>query len=246
MSRTAAALIIGNELLSGKVQDANTVVLARELRSLGIELRRVVVVPDEPDAITNEVTGLRASHDLLFTSGGVGPTHDDITMACVARALGRRVIRDERVVALIRAHYQDRLTDGHLHMADIVEGTDLAFGDDPISWPAFLVENVVVLPGIPELFRVKIAAVRERIRGSEAGYVLRSVYLRCDEGTLKPYLDVVVAAHPAVQVGSYPLFRGADYSVRVTFDGRDEAKVRAAAEALVAAIPAEYVVRTEA
>ncbi len=102
MGRTAAALIIGNEILSGKVQDTNTGSLARELRALGVELKRVVVVPDEVPLIASELNALRLTHDMVFTSGGVGPTHDDVTVEGVARALGRRVVRHPEVEALLR------------------------------------------------------------------------------------------------------------------------------------------------
>src|SRR5690349_14283898 len=105
MPRTAAALVIGNEILSGKIKDANTFALASELRALGIELRRAVVVPDEVDVIAAELNALRAAHDLLFTSGGVGPTHDDVTIAAVARAFGRRVVRNPVVEGLLREFF---------------------------------------------------------------------------------------------------------------------------------------------
>ncbi|MEI8255476.1 MAG: molybdopterin-binding protein, partial [Deltaproteobacteria bacterium] len=101
--RTAAHLVIGNEILSGKIQDANTFALARELRSLGIELRRVTVIPDDVDLIAGEVNALRNTHDYLFTSGGVGPTHDDVTIEGIARALGRRVVRNPQVEQMLRA-----------------------------------------------------------------------------------------------------------------------------------------------
>jgi molybdenum cofactor synthesis domain-containing protein len=244
MARTAAALVIGNEILSGKVQDANTFALAGELRGLGIELRRVVVVPDEIDAIAAEVNALRASHDYLFTSGGVGPTHDDVTMAAVARALGRRLARHAALEGMLRAFYGERCSESHLRMADVVEGTELWMTHPP-TWPTFVLGNVYVLPGVPEIFRWTLAAVRERLRRPGEAFVSRSVYTRADEGEIKPWLDAVVARFPAIAVGSYPRFRDSDHRVRVTFDGRAEAEVDAAADAFVALLPPAALVRRE-
>jgi molybdenum cofactor synthesis domain-containing protein len=244
MGRTAAALVIGNEILSGKVQDANVVELARFLRALGVELRRVVVIPDEVELIAAEVNALRQTHDLLFTSGGVGPTHDDVTVAGVARALGRPVVRSDEVARLLRDHYGDALKPGHLHMADVVEGTELYPGLSP-QWPTMVLGNVFVLPGIPEIFRYKLAGLAERLRGSDAPFALKSVYCALEEAELRPSLDDTVARFPDVFVGSYPRWRDADHAVRVTFDGRDEARVAAAADHFASRIAPEGLVRRD-
>jgi molybdopterin-biosynthesis enzyme MoeA-like protein len=244
MNRTAAALVIGNELLSGKVHDANTLTLARALRPLGIDLRRVVVIPDEVALIAAEVNSLRLSHDFLFTSGGVGPTHDDVTVEGIALGLGRRVVRDAGVEALLRAHYGERLTDGHLHMADIVEGTELYPGASP-TWPTMVLGNVFVLPGVPQIFSFKLEGLLPRLRGDEAPFVLRSVDCAIDEGPLKPFLDAVVARFPDVAVGSYPRWGDEGHRVRVTFDGRDVDRVVAARSALLAELPPAWVIGSE-
>ncbi len=237
-------LVIGNEILSGKVQDANTATLARELRALGVELRRVVVVPDEVALIAAEVNALRLAHDLLFTSGGVGPTHDDVTVEGVARALGRRVVRDASLEALLRGHYGERCTEGHLRMADVVEGTTLWSGLDA-RWPTMVLGNVFVLPGVPDIFRFKLEGLRERLRGDDVPFVLRSVYTSLDEGAIKAWLDEVVALFPDVSVGSYPRWRDPEYAVRITFDGREGARVGEAAERFAAMLPREHLIRVE-
>lgn len=244
MNRTAAALVIGNELLSGKVHESNTLTLARALRPLGIELRRVVVIPDEVALIAAEVNSLRLAHDFVFTSGGVGPTHDDVTVEGIALGLGRRVVRNAVVEALLREHYGARLTDGHLHMADVVEGTELYPGVTP-AWPTMVLGNVFVLPGVPQIFALKLEGLLPRLRGDEAPFVLRSVDCNIDEGPLKPYLDAVVARFGDVAVGSYPHWGDDDHRVRVTFDGRDLARVVEAQGAFVREIPGEWVVRSD-
>jgi molybdenum cofactor synthesis domain-containing protein len=241
MARTAAAMIIGNELLSGKVRDANTQVLARELRALGVELRRVVVVPDEVPEIARELCSLRGTHDLVFTSGGVGPTHDDVTVEGIALGLGRRVERHEGIVRFLQEHLGPRCTEGHLAMARVVEGTELVGLD--ARWPAMVLGNVVVLPGVPESFASGLKALREHLRGDEAPYVLLEVLVAVDEGTIKPALDAVVLAFPDVSVGSYPRYDTSAHKVRVTFDGRDPARVRAAYEAFARSLDPEHLVR---
>lgn len=235
-------MVIGNEILSGKVQDANTHTLARALRPLGIELRRVVVVPDEIDLIAGEVNALRCTHDHLFTSGGVGPTHDDLTVAAVARAFGRAVVRDPSLEALLRGHYGERCTEGHLRMADVVEGTELHPGLDA-RWPTMVLGNVYVLPGVPQIFEHKLRGLLEKLRGPDAPFVLRRVYCSGDEGEIKVYIDDAVARFPDVSIGSYPRWDDPDHRVQITFDGTDAARVDAAQQAFIAALPPEYFLR---
>jgi molybdenum cofactor synthesis domain-containing protein len=233
----AAALVIGNEILSGKVQDANVLELARALRGLGVSLERVVVVMDDVETIVREVRALAGEYDWLFTSGGVGPTHDDVTIEAVARAFGVRVVSAPDMEAMLRAHYRERLTDGHLRMALVPEGASLEVTDE-VAWPTVRFRNVWLMPGIPEVFRMKLPVVVARLR--EAGhraFVSRAVYVKMDEGELKPLLDRVVGDFADVAVGSYPKWRGEDYRTKLTFDGRDEARVAAARDAFVALLP---------
>lgn len=235
---TAAALVIGDEILSGKVEESNVGVLARTLRSLGVLLRRVVVVMDDVDTIAREVRDLSASHDWLFTSGGVGPTHDDVTIEAVARAFGVRVVSSPEMEALLRAHYRDRCTEGHLRMALVPEGASLEVNDE-IAWPTIRLGNTWLLPGIPEVFRMKLpvvtALVARLARGRE--FVTRAVYVKMDEGELKPLLDRVVAEFPDVSVGSYPKWLDPSYKTKLTFDATDGDWVREAQSAFVALLP---------
>ena len=232
---TAAALIIGNELLSGKVQEANLASLARTLRELGILLRRVVMTLDDVDEIAREVSALSAGHDWLFTSGGVGPTHDDVTIAAVAQAFGVRVVSSPAMEALLREFYKEQCTDGHLRMALIPEGAALEVSDE-VRWPTVRVGNTWVMPGIPEAFQMKLPVVVAKIGRAEA-YVSRAVYTQMDEGTLKPLLDRVVLAYPDVDVGSYPKWLDPAYKTKLTFDGRNAARVQSARDAFIALLP---------
>jgi molybdenum cofactor synthesis domain-containing protein len=238
-STTAAVLVIGNEILSGKVEEANVAVLARALRSLGVLLRRVVVVLDDVDTIAREVTELAQAHDWLFTSGGVGPTHDDVTIEAVAKAYGVPVVSSPEMEAMLRAHYRERCTDGHLRMALVPQGAALEVSNE-VRWPTIRLKNTWLLPGIPEVFRMKLPVVIERIRSegpARAAFVSHAVYVKMDEGDLKPLLDRVVASFADVSVGSYPKWLDPTYRTKLTFDGRDGQRVLAARDAFVASLP---------
>jgi molybdenum cofactor synthesis domain-containing protein len=234
-ARTAAVLIIGNEILSGKIEEKNLAELARLLRELGVRLDRVVVVPDDVDVIAAEVAAMAKSHDWLFTSGGVGPTHDDVTIDAVAKAFGVPVVSAPEMEAMIRAHYGDRCTEHHLRMALVPKGASLEVTDE-VRWHTVRFRNVWCLPGVPEVFRMKLAVVKASI-GAAPRFVSLAVYTKMDEGDLRPLLDRVVADFPGVEVGSYPKWHDPLYKTKVTFDGRDEARVRAAHEAFVAILP---------
>ena len=235
---TAAALVIGDEILSGKVEEANVVILARTLRGLGILLRRVVVVMDDVQAIAREVRELASTHDWLFTSGGVGPTHDDVTIEAVSKAFGLRVVSSPEMEAMLRAHYKDRVTEGHLRMALMPEGASLEATPE-LTWPIIRLQNTWLLPGIPEVFRMKLTLVSARIvaLGKLRAFVSHAVYVQMDEGTLTPLLERIVKEFPDVAVGSYPKWRDPGYRTKLTFDGRDEARIVEARDAFVALLP---------
>ena len=241
--RTAAALIIGNELLSGKIAEGNLQVLARELRGLGVLLRRVVMVLDDVEVIAREVADLSATHDVVFTSGGVGPTHDDVTMESVARAFGVGVTMSPPLERLIRGYYNERCTDGHLLMARVPEGARLVATDN-VPWPTVVMRNVWVLPGVPEVFRMKLPHMRLELGGG-VPFVSHAVYTTLDEGDIKSLLDTVVASYPQVEIGSYPKWHDPEYRTKLTFDGLDSAVVHAARDAFVAGLLPSALVRVE-
>lgn len=243
MPRTAAALIIGNEILSGKIADTNTAFLARGLFELGIELRRIVVCPDEVEIIREDLTELRLAHDLVFTSGGVGPTHDDVTIEGVAASFARPVVRSEAVEKMIRDYYGDRATDAHFRMANMPEGAEMIRSSEA-PWPTVVIENVFVLPGVPEIFELKFKDLRKRL---DEGHVFhsRAVYTLSGEGEIASLLERIADGFPGVMVGSYVKWRGEDYRTKVTFDGSDPDAVSRAADVLVAALDPKLFVRRE-
>jgi molybdenum cofactor synthesis domain-containing protein len=242
MAKTAGIVLIGNEILSGKVIDANAVYLCRELRALGVLVRRIAVVPDEVDLIAGEVAEQSRAYDVVFTSGGVGPTHDDVTMDGVARAGGARVARDPRLVSLLKTFYRGQLTEARLKMAEVPEGAELIPGEGLI-FPAVAFRNVYILPGVPEIFRQKFEALRDRFR--ESPFFLASVFVSLGEGTLADYLNDVLGRHPELLLGSYPEFANPEYKVKVTLESKDRRLMERAVDDLLAQLPAGSVVRVE-
>lgn len=242
---TAGILLIGNELLSGKVADENLRFLSAELFALGIEVRRAVVVPDEADEIVEALLDLRRRVDVVITSGGIGPTHDDLTVAAVAQALGRPLELDDGLVERVKQVFGDRLDEAHFKMARIPRGTVLVESSET-RFPALVVDRVCVLAGIPKILRRSFAAIRD---GGHlpAGrpQLVTTLFVMSDEWTLAPHLDRIVAAFPDVQLGSYPVLDEPSYRVRLVFEARDADRVDAAVRSLVEGLPAGLVVRTE-
>ncbi len=243
MSRTAAALIIGNEILSGKIVDTNTTFLARGLFELGIELRRVVVCPDEIDTISEELSQLRQTHDLVFTSGGVGPTHDDVTIEGVAASFERPVVRSEGVAKMIREYHGDKTTEAHLRMANMPEGAEMIRSSNA-PWPTVVIENVFVLPGVPEIFELKFNDLRKRLDDGQE-FHSQAVFTLSGEGEIASLLEQIAESFPGVMVGSYVKWKAKDYRTKVTFDGNDPDAVAKAADMLVDELAPDLFVRRE-
>lgn len=242
MAKTAGIVLIGNEILSGKITDSNAAYLCRELRALGVDVRRVSVIPDEVDAICREVAECSRAYDLVFTSGGVGPTHDDVTIEGVARALGVGVVREPRLVAVLEQHYQARLNTARLKMAEVPDGAVLV-AEDSLLFPVIVARNVYILPGVPEIFREKFEAIKERFR--ETPYFLKAVFVRMGEGSLADFLNELLDAYPRLLVGSYPEFSKPAYKVKVTLESKDRAYLDRALSDLLSRLPKETVVRVE-
>jgi len=240
MAKTAGIVLIGNEILSGKIADANAPYLCRELRELGVDVRRVSVIPDEVDVIATEIAACTRACDIVFTSGGVGPTHDDVTMEGVARALGVPVVRHPELVALLRRYYGDRVTDTHLKMAEVPEGAELVAGET-LRFPTIVAGNVYILPGVPEIFRQKFEAIRERFR--DQPYHLKNVFVSIGEGALADYLNALLRDFPALLLGSYPEFANPEYRVKVTLESRNAVYLEDALGALLAHLPTAAVVK---
>jgi molybdenum cofactor synthesis domain-containing protein len=240
MPRTAGILLIGNEILSGKIADANAAYLCRELRALGVEVRRLTVIPDEVDLIAREVAAFSRDYDIVFTSGGVGPTHDDVTIEGVARAMGVAVVRDPLLVELLDTFYRGALSEARLKMAEVPEGAELVSASE-LRFPAVVMRNVYILPGVPEIFRQKFEALRERFRDEPIH--LRNVFVNMPESTLADFLNELLKTYPLLMLGSYPEFSNPEYKVKVTLESRDRAYLDTAVDELLGRLPAVAIVR---
>jgi molybdenum cofactor synthesis domain-containing protein len=240
--RTAALIVIGNEILSGKVADTNSSYLAKELRALGVSLRRIVVIPDEVESIAEAVRDLRSQCDVLFTSGGVGPTHDDVTIAGIACGLGRPVIRHPSLESKLREFFGQGINEARLKMSEVVEGTELLF-DGNVSFPTLRVENIYVLPGIPEIFRQKFDALSQRFAADP--FHLRTIYTSEPESTIAASLNQVLTSFPDLLLGSYPTLNDPEYRVRVTLESKDREYLERAFATLTKLLPPDAIVRTE-
>lgn len=226
---TAAMLVIGDEILSGRTRDANMHHLAGRLAETGIDLCEVRIVSDDRAAIVGAVRALSDDFDHLFTSGGIGPTHDDITADCVAEAMGAAIgVRDD-ALALLEAHYARQgteINDARLRMARIPDGARLI--DNPVSAaPGFSLGNVHVMAGVPAIFRAMLESLLPRLTG---GRPLLSETLRVElpEGDVAGPLGALAASHVGVTFGSYPFIQGGRFGVNVVVRGADPDALSAA------------------
>lgn len=240
--KTAGIVVIGNEILTGKSQDKNANFLISELYELGVSLRRIIIVPDEIDTIAKAVRECSLEFDYVFTSGGVGPTHDDVTIEAVARAFDRAVVRHPELDAMLRGYFGDEADDVRMRMADVPEGAEL-IRDKQLRWPTLVMKNVYVLPGVPELFRSKFEAMRERFRAEP--FHKTEIYTREDEFDIAQYMNKVAAENTDVEIGSYPVFTRDDYRVKITIESKEAAAVEHAREALLELLDPDSIARIE-
>jgi FAD synthetase len=226
---TAAYVGIGNELLSGSIQDANFHYLAEALRELGIRLMRAIVIPDEQEVIRETLDLFRGRFDHIFTSGGLGPTHDDVTVEGVALALGVPVVRHPFLEKKIRDFYGDKLEEASLRMAEIPEGAELHLLDE-MSFPVLSVENIYLFPGVPELFRQKFEGIKEHFRTRP--YYTEEVISHRRESEIADLLSETLDRFPSIKIGSYPQWGETDYRVKIVVESKERESVASAAEHL--------------
>jgi molybdenum cofactor synthesis domain-containing protein len=231
---TAAMLVIGDEILSGRTRDANMYHLAGRLTEAGIDLREVRVVSDKAAAIVEAVRALSAAHDHVFTSGGIGPTHDDVTADCIAEAFGAAIgVRDD-ARALLEAHYAQSgttLNEARLRMARIPDGATLI--DNPVSAaPGFTLGNVHVMAGVPSVFQAMVQGLLPTLTGG-APLVSQSLRVERGEGDIAGPLGALAHKYPALSMGSYPFqMRSGVFGSNVVVRGADAGEVGRAIEEL--------------
>lgn len=235
---TAAMLVIGDEILSGRTRDANMFHLAGELGRIGVDLKEVRVVADDPAAIVAAVNALRAAFDVVFTSGGIGPTHDDITADCIAAAFGVGISVRDDARAILEARYArmgTQINEARLRMARIPDGAALI--ENPVSGaPGFTLGNVHVMAGVPAVFQAMVASVLPTLAGGQP-LVSRSLRVDRAEGDIAGPLAALAAEFADLSIGSYPFMQNGAFGANIVFRGTDAARVEAALARLAAAFP---------
>ena len=229
---TACVLIIGNEILSGRTQDINLAYIAKRLNELGIRMREARVIPDIEATIVATLNEVRAKFDYIFTTGGIGPTHDDITSECVAKAFGRKLILHPRAHEILRKRYANPadLNEARLRMAHMPEGSELV--ENPISGaPGYRTENVFVLAGVPKIMQAMFESLTPLLTGG-APILSRAVSAQIAEGVIAKDLGALQERYADLDIGSYPWYRGGRFGTALVMRGTDAAKLEACAAEL--------------
>ena len=226
---TAAMLVIGDEILSGRTRDSNTHYLANELTRHGIRMAEARVVADDTPAIVAAVNALRAAYDHVFTSGGIGPTHDDITADAIAAAFGVAITHRADAMALLQAHY-DRsglpFNDARQRMARIPDGASLI--ENPVSTaPGFTLGNVHVMAGVPRIFEAMVASVMPTLTGGDP-LLSQSLRVNRGEGEIAGPFGALAAEYPDLSMGSYPFIHNGAHGTNLVIRGTDAAQIDAA------------------
>jgi molybdenum cofactor synthesis domain-containing protein len=231
-SVTAALLVIGDEILTGRTKDKNIGYIAEYLTGIGIDLREVRVVPDVEEEIVGAVNALRQRYTYLFTTGGIGPTHDDITADCIAKAFGVGIDRDPRAVAMLQERYQPgELNEARLRMARIPNGADLI--ENPVSKaPGFRLGNVYVMAGVPAIMQAMLDNIAPTLETGARMIIETIDATGLAEGNYAEGLAAIAAAHEGVSIGSYPSFSAEGFRNQIVVRGKDPDAVARAAEAV--------------
>lgn len=237
---SVGVVIVGNEVLSGRVEEQNARFLCTALRRAGATLGRITVVPDDIDQIAEDVRQMTARFEFVLTTGGIGSTHDDVTLPGIARAFDLPLVSEPHLEGLLRAHFRERFDAAVARMARVPSGAELIGREAPI-YPLVRVRNVFALPGVPRFLREKFELAKPFLQGCPVA--LRQVFLRVPEDRIAALLERFDADHPDVSVGSYPKFEDEDHDVEVSLEAADAKVADAALLDLEARIPADWIVR---
>ncbi len=223
---TAAALIIGNEILSGRTQDRNLSFLGEKLGEIGIRLKEARVVPDDAEEIAAALDALRTRYDYVFTTGGIGPTHDDITADSVAQAFGVGIDYHPEVYEILKAWFESKgleANEARMRMARIPDGASVLDNELTLA-PGFQIENVFVLAGVPAIARKMFDGAKNRLSGG-APMCSRAIKVHVGEGTVAEELGTIQSAFPDIDIGSYPWSDGGVYGTSLVMRGTQPERV---------------------
>lgn len=242
MAKTAGIVIIGNEVLSGKTHDSNSFFFCTELRQLGVEVQKISTIQDEIELIGREVAEFSKRFDFVFTSGGVGPTHDDVTIEGIAHGFGLKVVRHPHIEQRMRQRLGADLNEARLRMANVPEGATLLAAEAPFA-PIVNIYNVYIFPGIPKILQERFHALKELFR--DKPYFLKNVYVKYGEGIIAAMLNDLLVKFPQLMLGSYPVLDLPEYKVKVTLESKDANYLNRALDTFVASLPKDAVHRID-
>ena len=234
MSKTAGIVIIGNEVLSGKTQDINSHFFCAELRRLGVDVQKISTIPDEVELIGQEVAAFSKRFDWVFTSGGVGPTHDDVTIEGIAHGFGIKVIRHPHIERRMRQRLGTDINEARLRMANVPEGAEL-LATEALFAPVIRIYNVFIFPGIPKILQERFHVIKERFR--DTPYFLKTVYVKQGEGVIAGLMNDLLLEYPQLLLGSYPVLDIPDYKVKVTLESKDSDYLDRALQSFLSSLP---------
>jgi len=237
---SAAILIIGNEVLSGKVEEENAKYMIHGLRKAGVDLKRVTVVRDDIDVIAAEVQMMSSSYDVVFTSGGVGGTHDDVTIRAVSKGLGVELVQNQEILKMFTDRYGRDLNEAHHRMTMLPEGAQLV-GRSELKFPSVRVQNIHVFPGVPMFLRSKFDFVVSTLDGIPVD--MRTILLSVAEDKVADILERVDIAIPEVEIGSYPRFDIDDFRVKVTLESRESERLEEAYNMVISQLDPSWIVQ---
>jgi len=242
MSKNAGIVIIGNEVLSGKTQDTNSYFLCTELRQLGVEVQKISTIPDVIELIGHEVAAFSQRFDFVFTTGGVGPTHDDVTIEGIAHGFGLNVVRHPDIEQRMRQRLGADVNEARLRMANVPEGAEL-LATEALFAPVVKIRNVYIFPGIPRILQERFHTIKERFR--DTPYFLKNVYVKYGEGVIATMLNEVLAKFPQLLLGSYPMLDIPEYKVKVTLESKDPDYLERALQSFLSSLPDDAVHRID-
>ncbi|MBL7049605.1 MAG: competence/damage-inducible protein A [Nitrospira sp.] len=241
-SVSAGIIIIGNEILSGKVKDDNSYYLACELRKLGVDVRKISIIPDEIELIGSEVSEFSSQYNYVFTSGGVGPTHDDVTMAGIAMGFGVKLVESDEIREMLHSRFRYEVNNAVMKMALVPEGSTIEFRED-LRFPVVSYRNIYIFPGIPEFLRNKFQFIKEKFRGE--AFFLKRLYLNSHESLIADILSSIVRDNLSVMFGSYPIMDNPDYRIIITAESKTEEDLKNAVAQLITELPEGILVKAE-
>lgn len=243
MTKRAGIIIIGDEILSGLVQDSNALFMVKELRQKGVDVRRVSFIKDDVDDISREVKIFSEEFDYVFTSGGIGPTHDDVTIEGISKAFNVRTVINGQLRTVLEKMFKTTLTPEQLRMAEVPEGVEV-IPDETIGLPLIKYKNVYIFPGIPELLMKKFFVI-EKLLFTDNPPLIKRIYIKEFESRVAPILNKVVKNHRNVKIGSYPFMNIEDYSLMITLESYESNSLHDAFQELTNSLPSDTIVRVE-